>query len=181
MSPSSREGIVCMPSRCWCRGAVESSIFPPRQLGPTHRRQAVSYAELQTEPVNGMAFRDALSKAVTPVTVVATDGPHGSAGVTCSAVSSVSDTPPTVLVCINRRSAANAIIKANGVLSVNWLRADQIGMSQLFSGAGGVPMQERFDHHDWTTLATGAPCSTGALVALDCRIAEAVEAGTHAV
>jgi flavin reductase len=142
----------------------------------------VSYAaELQLEPISALAFRDALARAVTPVTVVATDGPHGNAGVTCSAVASVSDTPPTVLVCINRRSAANAVIKANGVLSVNWLRAEQIGVSQLFAGAGGVPMEERFGHHDWTTLATGAPCSGDALVSLDCRIAESMEVGTHSI
>jgi flavin reductase (NADH)/flavin reductase/chlorophenol-4-monooxygenase component 1 len=148
----------------------------------------VSYAELRpTEPtldaeaLDALAFREALSKAVTAVTVVTTDGPHGTAGVTCSAVSSVSDTPPTVLVCINRRSAANAVIKANGVLSVNWLRAEQIGVSQLFAGAGGVPMQERFSQHEWTRLATGAPCSADALVALDCRIVEAMEVGTHSI
>lgn len=144
----------------------------------------MSHAEagIETEAtISATAFRDALSKAVTAVTVVATDGPHGAAGVTCSAVSSVSDTPPTVLVCINRRSAANPVIKANGVLSVNWLRAGQIAMSQLFSGAGGVPMAERFSEHAWTTLATGAPSSRDALVALDCRVVEAMEVGTHSI
>src|SRR4051794_15343350 len=68
-------------------------------------------------------FREALSHALTPVTVVATDGEHGLAGVTCSAVCSVCDTPPTILVCINRKSYSNALIKANGVLCVNWLQA----------------------------------------------------------
>jgi flavin reductase (NADH)/flavin reductase/chlorophenol-4-monooxygenase component 1 len=144
----------------------------------------MSHAEagIETEAaISATAFRDALSKAVTAVTVVATDGPHGAAGVTCSAVSSVSDAPPTVLVCINRRSAANPVIKANGVLSVNWLRAGQIALSQLFAGAGGVPMAERFSEHAWTTLATGAPSSRDALVALDCRVIEAMEVGTHSI
>jgi len=148
----------------------------------------VSHAELHSteraldvHALDALAFREALSKAVTAVTVVTTDGPHGTAGVTCSAVSSVSDTPPTVLVCINRRSAANAVIKANGVLSVNWLCAEQIDVSQLFAGAGGVPMQDRFSQHEWTRLATGAPCSTDALVSLDCHIAEAMEVGTHSI
>jgi flavin reductase (NADH)/flavin reductase/chlorophenol-4-monooxygenase component 1 len=160
----------------------------------------VSYAELRSaEPATActeidteghgpaaphidlLAFREALARAVTPVTVVATNGPHGAAGVTCSAVSSVSDTPPTVLVCINRRSAANAVIKGNGVLSVNWLGAEQIGVSQLFAGAGGVPMHERFDPLAWTTLGTGAPHSRDAVVTLDCRVVEAVEVGTHSI
>jgi len=81
--------------------------------------------ELQPECVTPQEFREALSRAVTPVTVIATSGPSGTAGVTCSAVCSVSDTPPTVLVCVNRKSFANGIIKANGVLTVNWLSAAQ--------------------------------------------------------
>jgi flavin reductase (NADH)/flavin reductase/chlorophenol-4-monooxygenase component 1 len=144
----------------------------------------VSYVEscpIDAQGISSLAFREALSKAVTAVTVVATGGTHGLAGVTCSAVASVSDTPPTVLVCINRRSFANEIIKANGVLSVNWLGADQIAVSQLFAGAGGVPMAERFAQHAWSALATGAPCSRDALVALDCQVVEALEVGTHSV
>lgn len=151
------------------------------ELRPAELDLAVGGQHPGPEAIAPLAFREALSKAVTPVTVVATDGPHGAAGVTCSAVSSVSDTPPTVLVCINRRSAANAVIKANGVLCVNWLRAEQVEVSQLFSGAGGVPMQERFTQHEWTTLETGAPRSADALVALDCRVVEAMEVGTHSV
>jgi flavin reductase (NADH)/flavin reductase/chlorophenol-4-monooxygenase component 1 len=72
-------------------------------------------------------FRNALARAVTAVTVVTTDGPGGLAGVTCSAVASVCDTPPTVLVCMNRRSYVNGVIKANDVLCVNWLSAHQVG------------------------------------------------------
>ena len=153
---------------------------------PSERPHRASEAAPDThlpslEGITSLAFRDALAKAVTPVTVVATDGPHGAAGVTCSAVSSVSDTPPTVLVCINRRSAANAVIKANGVLCVNWLSAGQIEVSQLFSGAGGVPMPERFAQHEWDTLATGAPSAREALLSLDCRVVEALEVGTHSI
>jgi len=126
-------------------------------------------------------FREALSKAVTPVTVIATDGAGGIAGVTCSAVCSVCDTPPTVLVCVNRKSFANGIIKANGVLSINWLRAEQSVVSQIFSGAGALPMAQRFAAGEWGTLATGAPYNKGALVALDCRIVEEKEVGSHSV
>src|SRR5580704_6335487 len=79
--------------------------------------------------VSAAEFREALSKAITPVTVLATDGPGGRAGVTCSAVCSVCDTPPTVLVCVNRNSFANGVIKANGILTVNWLSADQSELS----------------------------------------------------
>lgn len=133
------------------------------------------------DEVSAAEFRDALSNALTPVTVVATDGENGLAGVTCSAVCSVCDSPPTIMVCINRKSYSNAIVKGNGVLCVNWLQVDHAPLSQLFAGAGAVPMQERFRAPQWGTLATGAPHYRDAIVALDCRVVEAMEIGTHSV
>lgn len=138
-------------------------------------------ADVSTAGVSATEFRDALSHAVTPVTILATDGPNGRAGVTCSAVCSVCDTPPTVLVCVNRSSYTNSVMKANGVLSVNWLSADQSKLSQLFAGLGALPMPERFQHGEWDTLVSGAPYCKGALMSLDCRIVSVTEVGTHTV
>jgi flavin reductase len=131
--------------------------------------------------IDAAEFREALAYAATAVTIIATDGPAGKAGVTCSAVCSVSDAPPTILFCLNRRSAANSVIKSNGLLSVNWLGAHQTAISQLFSGIGHVPMLERFSDTRWQDSAHGIPYRTDALVALDCRIASAMEIGTHSV
>lgn len=130
--------------------------------------------------ITQLEFRNALTRAVTPVTIVTTGGAEV-AGVTCSAVCSVCDTPPTILVCINRKSFANSVIKANGVLCVNWLSADQSSISQMFAGAGAVPMEERFASDGWGVLATGAPYFRDALVALDCKIADIKEVGSHTV
>lgn len=131
--------------------------------------------------VSASEFKEALSKAITPVTILATDGPSGRAGVTCSAVCSVCDTPPTILVCVNRSSFANGVIKANGILTVNWLSADQSELSQLFAGVGGLPMPERFARSQWGVLASGAPYCREAAMTLDCRVANAIEVGTHSL
>jgi len=131
--------------------------------------------------ISAADFREALSRAVTPVTVVTTAGQAGMAGITCSAVSSVCDSPPTILVCINRKSYANNVIKTNGVLCVNWLSAAQTEIANLFAGVGAVPMQERFSYGSWQTLATGAPAAAAACVALDCEILSASEIGSHSV
>lgn len=48
------------------------------------------------------AFRNAMAQLGTAVHVVTTDGAGGRAGFTASAVCSVTDTPPSVLVCINK-------------------------------------------------------------------------------
>lgn len=134
-----------------------------------------------SEGISAAEFRDALAKAITPVTILATDGPNGQAGVTCSAVCSVCDTPPTILVCVNRNSYANGLIKANGVLSVNWLSADQSELSQLFAGIGALPMPERFARSQWGILESGAPYCTEAAMTLDCRVADVIEVGTHSL
>ncbi|QBQ99850.1 flavin reductase [Paraburkholderia pallida] len=131
--------------------------------------------------IDATDFREALSRAATAVTIIATEGSAGKAGVTCSAVCSVSDTPPTILFCVNQRSAANSVIKSNGLLSVNWLQAQQADVSQLFSGVGHVPMHERFNDTRWQVSVHGIPYHTDALVSLDCRIASAMEIGTHSV
>ena len=131
--------------------------------------------------VSAEEYREVLSRVASSVSVVTTDGPHGIAGFTCSAVCSVTDEPPTIMVCVNRKSAANAMIKANGVLCVNSLGAEQVELSQIFAGVGRVPMQERFNGPHWRALITGSPCCTQARVVLDCRISEVHEIGTHSV
>ena len=86
-----------------------------------------------------------------------------------------------VLVCVHGKSATNAAIKANGVLCVNCLQADQSELSQAFAGIGSMPMRERFALAHWDALVTGAPRCKDALVALDCEVAEVRDIGTHSV
>ena len=107
--------------------------------------------------VSATEFREALSRVASAVSIVSTDGPHGIAGFTCSAVCAVSDEPPIVMVCVNRKSAANAVIKANGVLCISSLGAEQVDLSQMFAGVGRVAMPDRFSGPHWSVLSTGAP------------------------
>jgi flavin reductase (DIM6/NTAB) family NADH-FMN oxidoreductase RutF len=133
------------------------------------------------EPVTAAEFRAAISGLATAVSVLTTDGPAGRAGLTCSAVCSVSDSPPTILACVNRRSAAYATIIANGVFCANCLPACRRDLSQIFAGVGQVPMADRFDPNLWSALCTGAPCLKDALTVFDCELAEAREVATHGV
>lgn len=131
--------------------------------------------------VSDIDFREAMSRFTTAVSVIATNGVAGMAGLTCSAVCAVSDTPATLAVCVHGNSAANSIIKANRVLSVNCLHTEQHGLSQAFAGVGKLPMAERFAQANWETLITGAPCCKDALVVFDCGIVDVRDVGTHSV
>lgn len=115
------------------------------------------------------------------VNVITTDGPGGRRGFTASAVCSVTDAPPTLLVCCNRGNDTHAALLANRVMCVNTLTAVQIDVSDVFAGVGGSEGEARFSGADWFTLETGAPALHGAAVSFDCRIVEITEVGTHSV
>jgi len=126
-------------------------------------------------------YRDAMARLGAAVSVITSDGPAGRCAFTASAVCSVTDDPPTLLVCMNRGSDSYEAFKANAVLCVNTLAAAQEPLSPIFAGFTHHVMAERFAEADWVTLATGAPVLTDAVVSFDCRIAQVSEVGTHSV
>ncbi len=130
--------------------------------------------------VTRQSYREAMARFGAAVSVVTTDGPGGRRGFTASAVCSVTDDPPTLLVCVNRANDSHAALLANGVLCVNTLAAGQQDVSAVFSDAAAGP-ELRFTVGEWHTLVTGAPALLGAVVSFDCRVAQVTEVGTHSV
>lgn len=130
-------------------------------------------------------FVAAMGNAATGVTVVATDGAAGRFAQTVSAMSSVSADPPSLLVCVNRRSPLADAAVRNAVFSVNVLAVDQAHVSDVFAGrpAGGESPYEPYDFGcaRWLPLHTGAPTLAGAAAVFDCRLADAYEHGTHRI
>ena len=60
-----------------------------------------------TLPPTALSRAVALSGLTAAVSIIATNGPAGVIGMSCPAVSGVSDIPATVAACVSRRSAAN--------------------------------------------------------------------------
>ncbi len=125
-------------------------------------------------------YRDGMARLPGAVNVITSDGPAGLGGFTASAVCSVTDTPPTLLVCVNLASRQAEILRANGVLCVNTLAADQAAIASLFS-TKDLTLEERFAAAPSSILTTGSPVLDGAVASFDCRIVERLERGTHAV
>lgn len=125
------------------------------------------------------SFREAMSRLGAAVNIITTHGPEGDAGFTASAVCSVTDDPPTILVCMNRSSSQYEQFKAAGIFCVNILGHEQAALSPIF--AGKLSMAERFAHGSWLRLATGAPVLETAAAALDCVVSQSVDVGTHSV
>lgn len=128
------------------------------------------------------AFIHAMSRAAATVSVVTTDGPSGMAGVTVSAMTSVSadGDAPTILVCVNKGASAARPILENGCFAVNVLEHAQQDIADLFAGRAETQGAARFDGLAVTRAATGAPLLP-ALACFDCELQSADLVGTHHV
>src|SRR5262245_56168960 len=143
-----------------------------------------AFTAVGPEPVRTVEadqFRDAMCRLGAAVHVITTAGPGGKTGATATAACSVSDAPPTLLMCINRKSQTNPVVQENGVFCINTLGHDGAQIADIFSGRTGVQGIDRFAIGDWTVLSTGSPVLTSAVVAFDCRIVEVRAVASHNV
>lgn len=136
---------------------------------------------LKKNDIGPQAYRDAMSLFAGHVHIVTTDGPAGKRGTTVIAACSVSDTPPMVLVCLNRENAKNELFVQNGRFALNTLSSHHKALSVGFSGITGLSMEERFALGEWDTISTGAPTLTDALVVFDCELIDTKDLATHRV
>jgi flavin reductase len=132
-------------------------------------------------PADKQSYREAMSRLGAAVNIITTTGPAGDAGFTASAVCSVTDDPPTLLVCMNRNAKLNGTFKENAILCVNVLAPEHQELSPVFASVGEIPMEQRFALASWLRLATGAPALETAAASFDCTIDQITEVGTHSV
>ncbi|WP_037461218.1 flavin reductase, partial [Sinorhizobium fredii] len=128
--------------------------------------------------VSKTEFRDAMARVCAPVNVITTNGPAGRGGVTATAMCSVTDEPPTLLVCMNSRSAQTALFVENRRFCVNVLTGEHKDLAASFAGQQ-LDMEARYAAADWIDLRSGNQALTDAIVSFDCRLVEARLVGTH--
>lgn len=127
-------------------------------------------------------FRKALGQLAAGVSIVATQMDGSRRGVTATAVCSVTDSPGTVLVCINRNTGTGKMIADSGYFSVNVLGLDHEDVAMTFAGAKGVQGDERFNHGDWhADKITSLPILDQALVNMACEVSHTYSTATHDV
>ncbi|MEF3088491.1 4-hydroxyphenylacetate 3-monooxygenase, reductase component [Enterobacter sp. 10-1] len=128
-----------------------------------------------------LRFRDAMSSLSAAVNVITTEGDAGRCGITATAVCSVTDTPPSVMVCINANSAMNPVFQGNGRLCINVLNHEQEVMARHFAGMTGVTMEERFSLSCWQKGVLGQPVLKDSLASLEGDISQVQAIGSHLV
>ena len=128
--------------------------------------------------VSRQDFRNAMARVAAPVNVITTDGQAGRGGFTATAMCSVTDEPPTLLVCMNAKSQQTELFKANGRFCVNVLPSDRRELASLFAGAV-QNMDSRYAAADWDILNSGLPALRNAIVSFGCEIVASHAVGTH--
>jgi flavin reductase (DIM6/NTAB) family NADH-FMN oxidoreductase RutF len=126
-------------------------------------------------------LRRALGRFTTGVTVVTTSGRAGDDGMTANSFTSVSLTPPLVLVCAQRESRTRAAIEQNGVFAINVLAAGQEDLATRFADSGRPRGASAFAGLGPRSTRTRCPLLRGASAHFDCRLVRIYPAGDHVI
>lgn len=122
------------------------------------------------------AFRDALGRFATGVTVVTCDSDMGPLGITANSFASVSLDPPLVLWSPAKTSQRfDAFSKAQH-FAIHVMQDDQAAICSGFARDGSA-----FDGFDWHACAKGVPLIAHCLSRFECTQEAVHDAGDHVI
>ncbi len=145
------------------------------------KRAVGTRVDMKADLIDRHLYRGLMRNMATQVSIVAAAQGDRRRGLTASAVCSLSDAPPTVIVCVNQTAGAHDLIIESGFFSINTLAADQEAIARVFSGGTGLQGDERFLAGDWSVGTTGSPVLTSAVCRLECRLSDYHAVASHTV
>lgn len=123
-------------------------------------------------------FRQLMSRFATGVTVVTALDPAGKpAGMTVSALASVSLDPPLLSICVDRKADLHPVLSQTRAFAVNVLAADQEAISRQFAATGA----DRFAGVRYRAGPWDLPLIEGAVAHIWCERWGEHPAGDHTV
>jgi flavin reductase (DIM6/NTAB) family NADH-FMN oxidoreductase RutF len=125
------------------------------------------------------AFRNAMRRFASTVTIITVQSGAERHGTTATAVTSVSLDPPSLLVCINQESRLHSFLQKESRFCVNFLHTGNLEISRAFSSAMGS--EERFAYGDWQRDPHALPYLADAQANLFCQKDIEVPYGSHTV
>lgn len=123
-------------------------------------------------------LRAAMRCVANSVAVVTAASPDGPAGITATAVTSVSMDPPALLICVNRATRLHDAVTRSGGFRVNYLAAGQRDVANVF---GSSRAHDKFESGEWDANATAGPRLCGAIADVACDLRHTIEHGTHSI
>jgi flavin reductase (DIM6/NTAB) family NADH-FMN oxidoreductase RutF len=141
-------------------------------------------------PFDASAFRRALGRFGSGVTVIAVRAEGADYGMTASAFSSLSLSPPLVMVAVKKETRMHGHLEAAHGFTVNMLSENQEELSNRFAGGlvqNGAWTPWPKERDKFADLAfergevSGAALIDGSLVALDCTQHGTYDGGDHTI
>ncbi len=126
-----------------------------------------------------LAYRAAMRRFASTVTIITAADHERFHGMTATAVTSLSMTPPSLLICLNQKTLLHDIMYRSRRFCVNVLHRDQVALSAAFSG--GVGSEQRFEMGEWAFREDGTPHLANAQANLFCKKGAAIPYGTHTI
>ena len=112
------------------------------------------------------------------VSIITTQNDGAPAGMTATAVCSLTAEPPKLLVCVNKNATSYELIRKTRRFTVNVLSSDDIATAQRFSVGD---MQSRFQVGRWSRLTSGNLALESSLVTFDCSLCDDIPVETHSI
>ena len=125
------------------------------------------------------AFKSAWRGVAATVSIVTAHDGARHHGMTATSVTSLSMSPPALLVCLNQSTLLHHIMASARVFCVNVLDESHEQISAAFSGA--MPAEERFAAGDWAFRDDGLGYLSDAECNLFCTKTAAIPYGTHTI
>lgn len=128
-------------------------------------------------------FQRLFQMQVSTVTVITAQHEGVRAGLTATAVCSLQDNPPSLVVSVNRKANAYRLITESRRFAVNLLSDDQEVVANRFArhAASLNEAAEKFEAGTWASSTEGLPVLEGAVATAECVLAQVIELTTHAI
>ncbi|MFR9798347.1 flavin reductase family protein [Streptomyces sp. MS06] len=126
-------------------------------------------------------LRKIFGRFATGITVL-TAGREDPRGMTANSFTSVSLSPPLILVCVMRSASMHRVIEEHGAFAVSVLSADQEAVARHFADRTRPRGEKEFAAVDAVAGPnTGAPVIRGALAWFECSLAAVHDGGDHSI
>jgi flavin reductase (DIM6/NTAB) family NADH-FMN oxidoreductase RutF len=133
-------------------------------------------------PVTTGEFRKAMGQFATGVTVITvTRDSERVHGMTANSFTSVSLDPLQVLVCVDHRAQTHQFVQERKLFGINILAENQEELARYFAKPEQDPEIAARLGVRMRSSDRGTPLLDGAIVQLDCRLANVVQSGDHSI
>ena len=136
--------------------------------------------EHQLYPIDPDALRQAMRLWATGITIVSASSRGVYHGMTVSSFTSISLSPPLVLIALQNKARTYGLVVETGYFGVMVLAEGQQVLSDRFAGREDLD-EDRYRGLETFTMVSGAPFLRDGLAYFDCQMKTSYDLGTHSI